>query len=164
MAGIERFGHAGIWVDDLGVMRDFYTRVLGLQVTDESEERGFVFLSSHPEVEHHELLLARGRQAPPDSKLVQQLSWRVDGARALVEFHERFKRLGVPIQQEVTHGNALSIYFLDPEGNRNELYWPTGVETQQPFSRPISFEQSADDVLAEAARILEEARSVGSRQ
>ncbi|WP_372443881.1 hypothetical protein [Streptomyces adelaidensis] len=29
-------------------MRDLYSRVLGLMATDEDEERGIVFLSSHP--------------------------------------------------------------------------------------------------------------------
>lgn len=161
MAGIERFGHAGIWVNDLEGMRDFYTSVLELQVTDEDLERGLIFLSSRPEEEHHELLLARGREAPADARLVNQLSWRVDGPQALVEFHQRFKRRGVPIQHEVTHGNALSIYFFDPEGNRCELYWPTGDEVKQPFRRPMNYERPLDDVLAQARRALDEAGAEG---
>ncbi|MFF5143043.1 hypothetical protein ACFY6U_25490 [Streptomyces sp. NPDC013157] len=32
-------------------MRDFYTRVLGLTVTDEDEELGIAFLSAQPERE-----------------------------------------------------------------------------------------------------------------
>ncbi|MFF0011310.1 VOC family protein [Streptomyces sp. NPDC005374] len=43
---ITGLGHAGFWVDDLDTMRDFYTRVMGLSVTDEDEEMGTVFLSA----------------------------------------------------------------------------------------------------------------------
>jgi catechol 2,3-dioxygenase-like lactoylglutathione lyase family enzyme len=45
---ITGLGHTGFWVDDLEKMRDFYSRVLGLTVTDEDEERRIVFFSSRP--------------------------------------------------------------------------------------------------------------------
>jgi catechol 2,3-dioxygenase-like lactoylglutathione lyase family enzyme len=66
MSGIVELGHTGVWVNDLDKMRDFYTRVLGLVVTDEDPEAGMVFLSSRPDVEHHEFVLARGRVGAPD--------------------------------------------------------------------------------------------------
>ncbi len=79
---IAELGHAGLHVHDLGRMRDFYERVLGLRVTDEDPELGLVFLSSRPEVEHHEFVLARGRTAPADVRLLNQISWRVKDAAA----------------------------------------------------------------------------------
>src|SRR5215216_2377336 len=102
MPKIAELGHTGLWVEDLDKMKDFYTRVLGLTVTDEDAEAGMVFLSSRPDIEHHEF------------------AWRVSSLEDVVEFHEILKREGVPVQQEVTHGNAIGIYFFDPEGNRNE--------------------------------------------
>ena len=55
MAQIEGLGHVGIYVHDLMVQRDFWSRVMGLRIADEDlEGRGMVFLSSHPEDEHHE--------------------------------------------------------------------------------------------------------------
>jgi len=36
---VTSLGHVGIICDDFLNMRDFYTRVLGLTVTDESPER-----------------------------------------------------------------------------------------------------------------------------
>ena len=114
-------GHTGLWVTDLPAMRDFYERVIGLTVTDEDEEQGIVFFSAQPDVEHHEFVLQRGRTAPPGSMLPHQISWRVDSVETLQAYHERFKEEGVPIQQEVTHGNAYGIYFFDPEGNRGEV-------------------------------------------
>ena len=108
--------------DDLEKMRDFYERVIGLTVTDEDDEQGIVFFSAQPDVEHHEFVLQRGRTAPPGSKLPHQISWRVDSVETLQVYHQRFKEEGVPVQQEVTHGNAYGIYFFDPEGNRGEVY------------------------------------------
>ncbi len=41
MARIESLGHVGIYAEDLMKMRDFYSRVLGLTISDEDlEERG----------------------------------------------------------------------------------------------------------------------------
>ena len=58
---IKGLGHVGIICDDFMKMRDFYTRVIGLTVTDEDPERGSCFLSADPEHEHHELNLGQSR-------------------------------------------------------------------------------------------------------
>ena len=149
-------GHTGFWVNDLETMRDFYERVLGLQVTDEDEGLGIVFLSSKPDEEHHEFVLQRGRTAPGGVKLTHQISWRVDSLQALQEFHRRFGAEGVPVQQEVTHGNAFGIYFFDPEGNRNEVYLRIDRDVRQPFRKTLNLDQEPEAVLAEAERLLDE--------
>lgn len=151
---IERLGHTGLWVEDLAPMVDFYTRVVRLHVTDQDHERGMVFLSSHPDEEHHELVLQQGRTASRDDKLLHQISWRVDSLDALRSYHREFQELSVDVQQVVTHGNALGIYFFDPEGNRNEVYWVTGEDVPQPYRRSINLDQEPDEILEEAARIL----------
>lgn len=154
MSRILELGHTGVWVHDLETMKDFYTRLLGLTVTDEDAEQGMVFLSSRPEVEHHELVLARGRVGGPEVKVAHQVSWRVSSLEDVLEFHERFKAAGVPVQQEVTHGNAIGIYFFDPEGNRNEVYWSTGRKVHQPFRKSLNLDQSPEAVLAESDRLV----------
>ena len=153
---ITGLGHTGFWVDDLEKMRDFYERVLGLTVTDEDEELGIVFFSSRPDEEHHEFVLQRGRTAPPGSKLTHQVSWRVDSLEAIVEFHRRFQAEGVQVQQEVTHGNAIGIYFFDPEGNRNEVYLRIERDVRQPFRKSLDLDQEPADILAQAERLLSE--------
>ena len=153
---ITGLGHTGFWVDDLRTMRDFYSRVLGLTVTDEDEERGIVFFSSRPEEEHHEFVLQRGRTAPPGAKLTHQVSWRVDSLESIIDFHHRFRGEGIEVQQEVTHGNAIGIYFFDPEGNRNEVYLRLERDVRQPFRKTIDLDQEPADVYAEAERLLTE--------
>ena len=137
-------------------MRDFYERVLGLTVTDEDDEQGIVFFSAQPDAEHHEFVLQRGRTAPPGAMLPHQISWRVDSVEALQMYHHRFGAEGVPVQQEVTHGNAYGIYFFDPEGNRGEVYLRIPGNVRQPFRKTLDLEQPVEAVHAEAERLLAE--------
>ena len=47
MAKIESLGHVGIYAEDLMKMRDFYSRVLGLEISDAvSVERGMNFFTA----------------------------------------------------------------------------------------------------------------------
>jgi catechol-2,3-dioxygenase len=154
--GIVGLGHTGFWVEDLATMRDFYERVLGLHVTDEDDEAGIVFFSSQPAIEHHEFVLQRGRTAPPGSMLTHQVSWRVDSLETLQDYHRRFEAEAVPVQQEVTHGNAFGIYFFDPEGNRGEVYLRVDRAVPQPFRKSIDLDREPDEVWAEAERLLAE--------
>lgn len=151
---ITGLGHTGLWVYDLARMRDFYVRVLGLQVTDEDEALGIVFFSAQPDVEHHEFVLQTGRTAVAGAKLPHQISWRVDSLATIVDFHHRFRDEGIPVQQEVTHGNAIGIYFFDPEGNRNEVYLKLDREVPQPFRKSLDLDQPLDKILADVESLL----------
>ncbi|MFC9974214.1 VOC family protein [Spirillospora sp. NPDC127200] len=151
---IAELGHTGLWVFDLPRMRDFYERVLGLTVTDEDEGHGIVFFSSRPAEEHHEFVLQTGRTAEPGAKQQHQISWRVESLEDLRAYHRRFEAEGVEVQQEVTHGNAFGIYFFDPEGNRNEVYLRIDRDVRQPFRKSIDFGLPAEEIYAEAERLL----------
>ena len=151
MPQIDGLGHVGIHTQDIAKQRDFYTRVMGLKVADENVERGTVFLSSHPEEEHHEFVLTPGRDVPPGAKLVQQISFKVPTIEDLKEYHRLLKAEGVQIERTVSHGNALGMYFFDPEGNRIELYYKTGFPVPQPHGDPIDLEASNEELL-EVAR------------
>ncbi|MQY06600.1 VOC family protein [Actinomadura macrotermitis] len=151
---IAELGHTGLWVYDLPLMRDFYERVLGLTVTDEDAELGIVFFSSRPDEEHHEFVLQTGRTAEPGAKQQHQISWRVETLEDIRAFHRTFQEEGVEVQQEVTHGNAFGIYFFDPEGNRNEVYLRLDRDVRQPFRKSIDFGLPAEQIYAEADRLL----------
>lgn len=152
--GITGLGHTGLWVEDLAAMRAFYVEVLGLTVTDEDLDVGIVFLSSQPEVEHHEMVLQSGRRAGPRTQLVHQISWRVGSIEDLQAFDRCFAERNIPVQQRVTHGNALGIYFFDPEGNRLEVYWATGDEVAQPFRKIVAMELAPGALLEESQRLV----------
>lgn len=152
MPQVSGLGHVGIHVNDLMKQRDFYTRVMGLKIADEDlEGRGMVFLSAHPEEEHHELVLIKGRSAAADTQLINQISFKVDSLAELKAFHRLFLDEKMTIQRTVSHGNAFGMYALDPEGNTIEVYYKTGLPVPQPHGDPIDLEAS-DETLLDIAR------------
>jgi catechol-2,3-dioxygenase len=144
---IAELGHVGIRCFDVEAQVSFYTEVLGLKVTDYAEQLKSYFLSARPKVEHHELLLAAGRDVPHDARLIQQVSFRCAELEDVLGFYRRFQQQGVTLDMVVSHGNAVGVYFYDPEGNRCEVYWQTGLEARQPFVQKIDLEQDPETLM-----------------
>lgn len=158
---IAELGHVGLLVHDLPRMKAFYTEVMGLTVTDEDPNAGLTFMSARPDVEHHEFLLAPGRTAGPEDKLIQQISFRVDDLETLVRFHHLLNdpASGATVQQEVTHGNAFGIYFFDPEGNRIEVYLRIDDKVSsvpQPYRKHMNFAATPEEIWQQAEQLLAE--------
>jgi catechol-2,3-dioxygenase len=132
------FSHMGIFVADLARMEDFYTRVLGFTVTDRGDlgSTKLIFLSRDPK-EHHQIVLASGRPGGPGFNPINQISFRMAEFAGLREMHRRLQREGLAEISPVSHGNALSVYFRDPEGNRLELFVDTPWYVQQPLRVPM---------------------------
>ena len=145
---IARLGHVGIHCRDLEKQKKFYRDVLGLQVTDEDLEMGLVFMSARPEEEHHEFLLCAGRNVD-DVNLLQQVSWRCNGLEDVIGYYERFKENRIKFDMIVSHGNAIGIYFRDPEDNRLEVYWATGLKARQPYLEKVDLTKSPADIMRE---------------
>jgi catechol-2,3-dioxygenase len=159
--GIAKLGHVGIHCNDLEATKVFYRDVLGLTVTDEDAVAGMVFLSSQPDHEHHELVLMRGRDVPVGAMMLQQISFRCNTLADVLEFYARFKAERVIFDQVVTHGNAIGVYFFDPEGNRCEVYWPTGLLARQPFLNAIDLTQPPDAILARIKDLVDKYGTTG---
>ena len=148
MAAIEALGHVGVYAEDIMKQRDFYSRVMGLKIADEDlDGRGMVFMSADPDREHHEFVLVKGRVTDGDAKVIQQISFIVNSVEDLKDFYYRFKEENVTIERTVSHGNALGMYFFDPEGNRIEIYYRTGYDVPQPHGDPIDMEASVEELL-----------------
>ena len=142
------FSHVGIFVTDLDRMVDFYTRFLGFVVSDRgtaSGGGGIAFMTRDPS-EHHQLVMATGRPADTPFNVVQQLSFRVDSLKTLKEMHAALKNEPVVDLGPVSHGNALSVYFRDPEGNRVELLIDTPWYVPQPHRVPLDLSKSEDEI------------------
>jgi hypothetical protein len=67
----------------------------------------------------------------------------------------------VAFDQVVTHGNAIGVYFFDPEGNRCEVYWPTGLLARQPFLNAIDLTQPPDAILAHIQALVDKHGATG---
>ena len=144
------FNHMGLYVFDLAVMEDFYTRVLGFAVSDRGEVRGrdVVFLSADAK-EHHQIVLATGRTAPSDAELLNQISFRLDGLADLRALHGIVTdEPGVSDITPVNHVVTWSVYFRDPEGNRIEAFADSPWYDTQPLMETLDFSLSDDEIAA----------------
>ena len=148
MPQVTGLGHVGLFCHDLGKMRDFYARVIGLTISDEDLERGICFLSAAPEAEHHELALVQAKDPAQKTHNVQQVSFKVKSLDDVRAFYHRLKLAGLRIDRTVTHGIACSVYFYDPEDNRIELYYTTPYRVRQPLGAPIDLDQPDDELLS----------------
>jgi catechol-2,3-dioxygenase len=142
MAPALSFSHIGIYVRDLERMADFYTRVLGFAVSDRGEldtphgKVALVFLTRDPR-DHHQIVLASGRPDSLPFNPINQISFRVQDFAGLRELHRAIQSEPVSEISPVSHGNALSVYFKDPEGNRIELFVDTPWYVDQPMRIPM---------------------------
>jgi catechol 2,3-dioxygenase-like lactoylglutathione lyase family enzyme len=150
MRPVLTFSHVGIWVTDLETMRDFYTDVLGFVMTDRGPvgDTELVFLSQSPG-DHHQVVLAKGRPADLGFTTVNQISFKLDSLETLQAMHRTLADTSVKDLVQISHGNAWSVYFRDPEGNRIECFVDTPWYTPQPVREPLDLAQPAATIRKE---------------
>jgi catechol-2,3-dioxygenase len=145
----------GFFVRDPESMAVYYQTVLGFTITD----RGLlgavplIFLSRDPS-EHHQIILAGGKPEGMNFNAINQISFRVQGLdvlRAVKALAEQDP--GTTEMLCVTHGNAISIYFRDPEGNRIEAFVDTPWYCEQPLREFIDLNEDDSTILAQAEKI-----------
>jgi catechol 2,3-dioxygenase-like lactoylglutathione lyase family enzyme len=163
------FSHFGFFVRDLERMADFYSRVLGFAISDRGEldtphgRVSLVFLTRDPQ-EHHQIVLVSGRPQSLPFNPINQISFRVKDFAGLRALHRAIQSEPVSEISPVSHGNALSVYFRDPEGNRIELFVDTPWYVTQPLRIPMDMSLS-DEALwqwaGETARSLPGYKPVG---
>ena len=148
--------HFGIFVTDLPRMVAFYTEVFDLTLTDRGMGRTFrnelVFTSASPD-QHHQLVLASGRPADATFSTVMQISFLVASLDQMRDISERAKARGATDIRGLNHGNALSVYMKDPEGNTVEIYIDTPYYVAQPHGDPLDLSKPDDEIMRETEAI-----------
>ncbi len=141
--------HIGLHVTDIEAVAAFYTDVLGFQVTDRGAFRDseLLFLSRNPS-DHHQIVLVPGRPAG-SYNVVNQISLKLGGVAELRQYYEHLVACGADDIDPVDHGNAWSVYFRDPEGNRLEVFIDTPYYVVQPQREALDF--SLDDAGLDSA-------------
>lgn len=152
MAKLPRMqlAHVGIWVKDFERMKAFYTRMFGFAVSDEGLLHGkrYAFLTRDPR-DHHQLIVAEGRRPETEQTTVNQISFRCDSLGQLREVHAAVTEDGDVGEVYVTdHGNAWSVYFFDPEGNRLEAFMDTPWYINQPHRHDLDLSLPDEEVFA----------------
>jgi catechol-2,3-dioxygenase len=142
--------HIGLYVHDLPLMEAFYTGVLGFTVTDRGKVRGvdIVFTSWDPK-DHHQVALVGGRPKDLAYNHINQISFRVASVEDLQTVWRRVKDArGVTDLRPMDHGNAWSLYFRDPEGNRLEVFCDTDWYIEQPCIEDLDLSQPPEQIRA----------------
>lgn len=159
MIKIERVAHVVISVRDLERSRDFYTRVLGLQVMGEIP--GVIFLSAGGR-DHHEVGLAQigsdATKAKPNEIGMIHFAFRLRNDEDLLEAYNTLLAEGVKISCTVNHGVTKSVYFFDPDGHELEVYSDNSVEEVAKLENPyfgldkLSFAQDQPSLMESLAQ------------
>ena len=136
-----RWSHAFVHVRDVAAMVAFYTEVLGFEVTDRGEAGGrtVVFLSQVP-TDHHQLAFlgpaadaTASEEQPLPASRVGHFAFRVEALAEVQALHRRLQAdARVETVNPITHGNAWSLYFADPEGNGIEVFCDSPWHVRQP--------------------------------
>ena len=67
----------------------------------------------------------------------------------------------VKIIYTITHGNAISCYFKDPDENICEVYWPTGLKARQGFLIGLDFNDSEEKIMKQVTDLVKEHGETG---
>lgn len=122
---IVKLGHVELRVTDLDRSLNYYTDVMGLDVTEEAKGSAHLRASSA----HHEVTL---KQA--DRPGVEHYAWRVGAPEDLDAYEKLLRSNGFETHRyEEEAGQDVGLRFTDPAGLTVELYWE--MEKAGPKSR-----------------------------
>jgi len=142
--------HNVLHVQDVERMIAFYRDVLGFEVTDRGPlgREEIVFLSQAAN-HHHQVAFVTGRKDEGRSNSTHHTAYRssgtLDDLKALLERLEAHAEVSAIMP--MTHGNAWSVYFNDPEQNGVEVFIDTPWHVQQPQARPLDLTKTNDEIV-----------------
>ena len=129
-----KWSHAVLNVKDVDKILAFYTSTLGFTITDRGpmgeNAPEIIFMSQDPD-EHHQLAVAVLRKDEGASNSLNHLAFRVESFDNIKTLSGKLQSDSVDILP-LSHGNTLSLYFNDPEGNGLEVFWDTPWHVAQP--------------------------------
>jgi catechol-2,3-dioxygenase len=124
---IGKIGHVVLNVQDVEHSTQFYTQVLGFQISDVYPEEmvpgGMVFLRCNSD--HHGIALVGSTNAPAENVELNHIAFEVATLDEVLRARDHLRRHGVKIDFEGRRraGCQLAVEFRDPDNHRLEIYW-----------------------------------------
>ncbi|MGH8058857.1 MAG: VOC family protein [Candidatus Entotheonellia bacterium] len=123
----KEIGHVVLNVTDVERSTKFYRDVVGFQVSRYRPDGSGAFLTCG--IIHHNLALfkapAGARPTEKGAIGLNHFAFKVTSYPALQEAHKRLVEAEATIDHIVDHGMTRSVYFLDPDGIKMELFADT---------------------------------------
>ena len=128
MIRLKKIGHVLLRVSDLERSKAFYRDVLGFKIAEEDPAHGRdVFMTLGDDFHNVDLVQhpsPDGAERPSRTQIgLGHIAFQVDSYEALRESYRTLLDHGVEIDRAVDHVNQRSFYFMDPDGNRLEIYY-----------------------------------------
>ncbi|HEY3847671.1 MAG TPA: VOC family protein [Acetobacteraceae bacterium] len=126
---LNKIGHLALYVHDLQRSAEFYTKVLGFQVSDVYAEDGgqlpggavFVRLNS----DHHGIALFKATKDYRPGAGLHHIAFEVSTLDEVLRARDHLRKHDVRIHFEGRRraGVQLAVEFQDPDGHNLEIYW-----------------------------------------
>src|SRR5437762_4864262 len=122
MAKIKKVGHVVLGVRDPARSVKFYTEVLGMELVKVLDQMQMAFFS-FGERDHDIAVIKVPDEQPVGSSSLAHTALEIDGGEEqLRELYEKLKSSGTTVEFTFDHVITKSVYFLDPDGNRLEIF------------------------------------------
>lgn len=148
-------GHSTLVARDIDALVAFYRDVLGFHVTNRGPigngDTELAFLSQDPTA-HHQIAMVSGVDAPGHAfVMVDHLAFRTGHLDDLRAIRTNLEAAGIEGIIPISHGNAWSLYFNDPEGNGIECYVDSPFHVSQPHGETFDLD-ATDEEIRESTR------------
>ena len=101
---------------------------------------------------------------PPLSNSVNHFAFRVETFEDVRELNAKLEKIdGIKIGP-MSHGNTLSIYFNDPEGNGIEVFWDTPWHVAQPQGKGWDISMNEAEALKWVESEFKDAARFGPKE
>jgi len=124
---LNKIGHLALYVQDLQRSAQFYTEVLGFQISDvyagNELPGGAVFVRLN--ADHHGIALFQATKDYRPGAGLHHIAFEVSTLDEVLRVRDHLRRHDVPIHFEGRRraGVQLAVEFQDPDGHNLEIYW-----------------------------------------
>jgi len=153
---VTKIGHVVLKVTDIERSLDFYTRIMGFEVSDvypDSMMPGrMAFLRFNED--HHGIALVGGAAGESRSQELHHMAFEVATLDEVFEARAHLEEQGVKIAFEGRRraGAQIAVEFCDTDGHRLEIYWGLDQVARGEMARPseewietFSLEEAVDN-------------------